>query len=67
MLVSPNTLMTGMFIENINTKEVFKVTFQNKLIVYLKNISTDEVIMEHKTDINHHNYRIVDVKSNYTF
>lgn len=66
MYIHPDTLMTGMFIENTSTKEVFKVTFQNKFTVYLKNISTNEVIEEYKSDINHHKYRIVDIRGNYT-
>lgn len=66
MYVHPDTLMTGMFLENTTTKEVFKITFQNKFIVYLKNISTGEVIEEFKSDINHRKYVIVDIKGNYT-
>lgn len=67
MVVSPTTLMTGMFLENINTKEVFKVTFQNQFMVYLKNISTDNVVSEYKSEITPKNYRIVDIKHNNSF
>lgn len=66
MQVHPTTLMTGMFIENTSTKEVYKVTFQNAYTVLLKNISTNETIEEFKSDINHHKYRIVDIRGNYT-
>ena len=67
MVVSPTTLMTGMFLENINTKEIFKVTFQNQFMVYLKNISTDNVVSEYKSEITPKNYRIVDIKHNNSF
>ena len=67
MVVSPSTLMTGMFLEHLATKQIFKVTHQNQFMVYLKNISTDEIVPEYKTDITPKNYKIVDVKGNYTF
>ena len=67
MVVSPTTLMTGMFLENISTKEIFKVTFQNQFMVYLKNISTDNVVSEYKSEITPKNYRIVDIKHNNSF
>lgn len=61
------SLRPGMYIENIETKEIFKIQHMTGVTITLKNMSTGELTYQTENSLKPRKYNLVELQGDYLY